>query len=80
MFFLPKNKNVYVMVLNIVKLLNGTYQVSYALKTIYNNNDYRGLIVVEYKTSDISPFNNFKHWGKWRRASIDRAAHILRLC
>lgn len=79
MFFLRKNNEVYVMILSIVKLLNGTYQVSYALKTIYNNNDYRGLVIVEYKTIDISPFNNFKYWGKWRRARIDRVAHILRV-
>jgi hypothetical protein len=67
------------MILNIVKLLDNSYLVTYALKTFYNNSDYRGLIVVEYKTSNLDPFNKFKAYGKWRRASINRVAHILRI-
>ena len=75
-----KSCYIQVMVLNIIKLLDNTYQVQYAIKTDYNNIDYKGLIVVEYKTNNLDVFRKFSAYGKWKRAKLGRVGDIIRIC
>lgn len=74
-----RESKIYVLVLSIVKLLDNTFLVSYALKTRYNNHNYKGLVIMEYKTNDLNAFYGFNSFGKWKRANISNNGHILRL-
>lgn len=67
------------MIISLIKLLNHKTKITYMIKNNYFNENYRGYLLINYNTSDMTIFNNFNKYGKWVYVEFDTKGHILRL-
>ena len=72
-----KEKNV--MIIGIQFLKDGKLRVTYLLKTPLHIDEYKGLVVLDFKTDNRSLFDGFNSFGKWLKGSFDFNGRIVGL-